>query len=468
MRTGNGGFKLSDKNQRNLFEIVNIFHQSPDLMLFLNQHIHVDKEFPAYSDSLLSLMENNNGVTLETKSLDSPAMQLNPNNNLVYSYQVPNLIDQMIILEALKNTKPSADAILKSFELNDKYGISLAMAQVMLTAVENEKGYLIPNLLRLNNQGKNYLKTNYLAENEGGNLISKMIEINREDVVGLVIDHDLNVLMQVDEFDKHKRNVLMIAIDKLNEGLAKLIMHKIPEDKLEEVLTQVDEYKRNAPMHAAYAGSEGLAKLIMDKIPEGKLEEVLTQVDWNGHNTLMIAIDKGSEGLAKFIIDKIPEDNLGEVLTQVDKWSCNALMIALYKGNEGLAKLIIDKTPKGKLEEVLTQVAANGCNALMIATGVENEELAKLIMGKIPEDTLEEVLTQVDKWEKNALMIALYKGNEELAKLVIDKIPKGKLEEVLTQVDMDGNNALMIASGRGIALSVLCPQGIIERLQMEL
>jgi hypothetical protein len=54
-------------------------------------------------------------------------------------------------------------------------------------------------------------------------------------------------------------------------------------------------------------------------------------------------------------------------------------------------------------------------------------------------------------------MIALYKGNEGLAKLIIDKTPKGKLEEVLTQV-----------AARGIALSVFCPQGIIERLQIEL
>ena len=197
---------------------------------------------------------------------------------------------------------------LNHFKLNS----SKSFTKKLKKLIENKRLELAV-LNKFNNQGKNYLKTNYLAENEGGNLISKMIEINREDVVGLVIDHDLNVLMQVDEFDKHKRNVLMIAIDKLNEGLAKLIMHKIPED------------------------------------------------------------------------------TLGKVLTQVDKLS-----------------------------------------------------------------------------KKNALMMALYKGDEELAKLIIDKTPKGKLEEVLTQVDMDGNNALMIASGRGIALSVLCPQGIIERLQMEL
>jgi hypothetical protein len=107
MRTGRGGFKLNEKTQEKLFEIVNIFHKSPDLMLFLSQHVHVDKASATYpSDSLLSLIENNNDVTLETKSLDLDTTQLNPNNNLIYSYQVPNLIDQMLILEELKGSSP--------------------------------------------------------------------------------------------------------------------------------------------------------------------------------------------------------------------------------------------------------------------------------------------------------------------------------------------------------------------------
>ena len=622
MRTGEGGFKLNKENQKSLFEIVNIFHQSPDLMLFLSQHVHVDKEFLDYPpDSLLSLMKNNNGVTLETKSLDLDTMQLNPNNNLVYSYQVPNLIDQMIVLEELKNTKPSVEAIVKSFELNKKYGISLGVAQVMLTAVENEKGYLIPNLLRLNNQGKNYLETNYLAENEGADFMFNMIDIDREDLVGLVIDKDPNVLMQFNargnnawihaalhdkervakliidktpegklgevltQVDVNGRNVLMIAASKINEGFAKLIIDKIPEDKLEEVLMQVDPhgcnvlmyaasdsnegfaklimdkmpedmlkelliqvdtYEYNILMHVASSSDEGLVKLIMDKIPEEKLEEMLTQVNINGDNALMHVASSSDEGLAKLVIDKIPEDRLEEVLTQVDRWGRNALMHALRNGNEKLAKLIIDKIPEDKLEEVLMQVDDDKRNALMIATGAGNEELAKLIMDKIPEDKLQEVLNQLNAYgrnvlmiatgagneelaklimdkipegklgevlaqvdvngfntlmravdrnreelaklimdkipenkleevltqpggnKRNALMIALHKGQEGLAKLIIDKIPKSKLEEVLTQVDTGGRNALMIASGKGIALSVLCPGGIIERLQMEL
>ncbi|MFZ4084387.1 MAG: hypothetical protein ACOYK1_02440 [Vampirovibrionia bacterium] len=326
LRTLSGGFKLNQENQRNLFEIVNIFHQSPDLMLFLSQHVHLDKESVNRSDSLLSLMKNNNKVTLETKSLDLDTIELNPNNNLVYSYQVPNLIDQMIVLEELKKTKPSADAIVKSFELNKKYGISLGIAQVMLTAVENNKGYLIPNLLRLNSQGKNYLKTHYLAENEGKDLMRKMININRQDVVEFIINKNVNMLTQT---DKSENNTLMTIIYECKEELANRIIDKIPEDKLEEVLTQVNTSKRNTLMIALYRDYEELANRTIDKIPKDKLGEVLAQVDSTQRNALMIALRNGHEGLANRIIDKIPKDKLREVLTQTNIDGDNSLMIAL-------------------------------------------------------------------------------------------------------------------------------------------
>ncbi|MBU6196231.1 MAG: hypothetical protein KGO93_01530 [Cyanobacteria bacterium REEB446] len=77
------------------------------------------------------------------------------------------------------------------------------MAQVMLAAVENNRGYLIPNLLRLNSEGKNYLETNYLAEDE----------------VALV---------------KH----LIIRCD--TNDVLKVLFDKIPEAKFEEALTCVD------------------------------------------------------------------------------------------------------------------------------------------------------------------------------------------------------------------------------------
>jgi ankyrin repeat protein len=284
-------------------------------MLFLSQHVHVDNEeyfhvdnekywYP--SDSLLTLENNSNGVTLETKTLDLDTMQLTPSNNLIYSYQASNLIDQMIILEALKKTKPSIEAIFKSFELHHKHGISLAIAQVMLTAVENEKGYLIPNLLRLNSQGRNYLETNYLAENEGVDLMLQMININREDV-------------------------------------ARLLINKTPKDKLEEALTQVDDLGRNAVILALDNNNTELVKLIMDKIPKNKLGEALTQVDYFGRNALMLALDNNNTELVKLIMDEIPKNKLGEVLTQVDNDGRNALTLALNNNNKELAELIKER-----------------------------------------------------------------------------------------------------------------------------
>jgi hypothetical protein len=264
LRTLSGGFKLNQENQRKLFEIVNIFHQSSDLMLFLSQHVHVDRNLIPPPDLLLRFMQNKDFPTLETKSLDLDTMQLTANNNLIYSYQASNLIDQMIVLEELKYTKPSSEAILKSFELNEKYGISLSIAQVMLTAVENKKGYLIPNILRLNSQGKNYLETNYL---------------------------------------------LITAVDNRNEELAELILDKIAKNKLGEVLTQVDDKGRNALMIALYKKNKELAELILSKIPDDKLGEVLTQVDDKGRNALMIAKYKRNKELVELILEKYEEIN---------------------------------------------------------------------------------------------------------------------------------------------------------------
>ena len=74
-----------------------------------------------------------------------------------------------------------------------------------------------------------------------------------------------------------------MALYEDNKELAELILSKIPEDKLGEVLTQVDDEEMNALMIALnndiFDGE--LVELIMDKIPENKLEEVLAQVDDN-------------------------------------------------------------------------------------------------------------------------------------------------------------------------------------------
>ena len=450
MRTLDGGFKLNEENQRNLFEILNIFHKSPELMLFLSQHVHLDKESDPPSDLLLSLMQNDNNKTLETKSLDLDTVKLSPNNNLIYSYQVPNLIDQMVVLGALKNTKPSAEAILKSFELNDKYGISLHIAQVMLTAVENGKDYLIPNLLRLNSEGKNYLETNYFAK-DPEDLICKMIKINREELVELILskvpESQLGEVLTLS--DQYGHNALMLAAHSGNKELAELILSKVPESQLEEVLTKTDKYERNALMIAAYRDNKDIAELILSKVPESQLGEVLTLSDKDGHNALMLAAHSGNKDIAELILSKVPESQLGEVLTLSDKDGDNALMIAAYRDNKEIAEFLLSKVPESQLGEVLTLSDKDGHNALILAAYSGNKELVELILSKVPESQLGEVLTKIDQYGHNALMIAAYSGNKELVELILSKVPESQLGEVLTLSDKDGHNALMIAAYSG-------------------
>jgi ankyrin repeat protein len=182
------------------------------------------------------------------------------------------------------------------------------MAQVMLTAIENGKYYLIPNLLRLNSQGKNYLETNYFAENEREDLIFKMIDINRKDIVEFIISKDAHALTQTNQ---QGSNLLMYAINKDDKEIVELLLNKIPEANLGEVLTCVDRYyHRNALMIALFNNNEEMAKLIMSKIPEAKLEEALTCVDEGGRNALMLAVDQGDEQIAQILKSKYEALNL--------------------------------------------------------------------------------------------------------------------------------------------------------------
>jgi ankyrin repeat protein len=57
----------------------------------------------------------------------------------------------------------------------------------------------------------------------------------------------------------------MHALDKDNKELAKLILSKIPEDKLGEVLTQLDHLGRNALMIALNNNNKELAELIQER-----------------------------------------------------------------------------------------------------------------------------------------------------------------------------------------------------------
>ena len=466
MRTLDGGFKLNEENQRNLFEILNIFHKSPELMLFLSQHVHLDKESDPPSDLLLSLMQNDNNKTLETKSLDLDTVKLSPNNNLIYSYQVPNLIDQMVVLGALKNTKPSAEAILKSFELKDKYGISLHIAQVMLTAVENGKDYLIPNLLRLNSEGKNYLETNYFAK-DPEDLICKMIKINREELVEFLLskvpESQLGEVLTLSDKDGH--NALMIAACRDKKDIAEFLLSKVPESQLGEVLTKIDQYGRNALMIAAYMDNKDIAELILSKVPESQLGEVLTLSDQDGHNALMLAIKKGSEKVVELLLNtatkNLNPDEFTKFLTKSNNYGISALWIAARSGNEKIVALLLntatEKLNHDEFTKFFTKPGLWDYNALEIALNYSHEKIVELILKtdteKLSPDEFTKFLTEAHEDGDNALMLAIEKGSEKVVELLLNtatkKLNPDEFTKFLTKSNNDDNNALGIAARSG-------------------
>ena len=453
LRTLSGGFKLNEKNQRNLFEIVNIFHKSPELMLFLSQHVHVDKVPLPSPDLLLKLQRNQDNETRETKSLNLDTMQLNPNNNLVYGFDVSNLVDQMIVLEELKNIKPSAEAIIKSFELNDKYGISLGMAQVMLTAVESGKDYLIPNLLRLNSEGKNYLETNYLAENEVDLINHLILEYNTDDTLKAFFDKlpedklpEAKLGEALTRFvDDTGRNALMFAVNINNKETAEFIMSRLPKASLQQELTRVvDKAGRNALMIAVSTKDKEIVELIMSKLPEAKLEEELIRVvDKAGQNALMIAVSTKDKEIVELIMNNIPEAKLEELLTKFDNDGWSVLTVAVNTNDKEIVELIMNNIPEAKLEELLTKFDNDGWSPLMVAVSTNDKEIVELIMNNIPKASLQQELTRVDDQGHTLLINAIIADNIELVKLIANKIPADQLAEQLSRAD-NGYETLMM------------------------
>ncbi len=442
LRTLSGGFKLNEENQRKLFEIVNIFHESPDLMLFLSQHVHVDKS-NINPLALLSLIQNENKVTLETKYLDLDTTQLNPNNNLVYSYQAPNLIDQMIVLEELKNVALSPEALAKSFELSDQYKISISMAQVMLAAVQEGKGYLLPNLLRLNSEGKNYLKSSYIED-------GLMFAVHRDNkVLAKFIVENLpadELVRSLSETNSIKWNPLMNAIILKCSELPKLIIEKCPKDDLVNLLTQVDKDQNNALMLAViYSGSVAL-ELIMQKCPKDKLVNLLTETNNSGRSAFVSAFGTYAQRMAELIIENLPEDELLESFIRTSK--DDSLMLALRSGSPKIIQRI-ESLPEDKLMRLLTETNKDNKDTLRFALNSGSLKIAKLAMNNLPKEELVRFLTEVDQDGNNALMHALSSGSLRMAELIKSQLSGDQWIDSLTQVNEDGNNTLMLAASSG-------------------
>ena len=162
LRTLNYGFPLNAENQKNLFNVINEFHKSEDLCLFLSNHIHVDqgKSMNATGNLLSFTVDNNGGRTWETKSLDCDSVYLDSQNrNLYHSFNMSALIDQMVILNELKDATISPASIYKAKQLQEISNINLNSSLLLVQAVSSGKNHILPNIFRLIEFKKDYIET---------------------------------------------------------------------------------------------------------------------------------------------------------------------------------------------------------------------------------------------------------------------------------------------------------------------
>ena len=162
LRTLEYGFPLDHEHQKLLFNVINEFHKSTDLSLFLSNHIHVDSDYKACATGNLIdfSMDNNSGRTHEMKSLDTCTRYLDAQNPDLYnSFDMSTLIDQMVVLEELKHEIMTPFAIKQAKEIRAASGLDLNTSVLIAQAAESAKGHIIPNILRLAESNRAYIET---------------------------------------------------------------------------------------------------------------------------------------------------------------------------------------------------------------------------------------------------------------------------------------------------------------------
>jgi hypothetical protein len=206
-----GGLTISQM-QTLLFPVVNIFHGSPELVTFLSNHVHVDDALNL-GLSYVRFDENadwgRKNDTLELKPRHVNTQRLSTEDELPYSYNAALLIDYMIVAEALKGLELPVEAARKSYALAKKYGLEVHTTQLLLTAVENGRGDVVPNILRLHAHGKSHF------DNLIDDFFAGIRWVSKDSS-----EYTLNVVPLEDAFDWLSRNPK-------HADMASLVAHRI-------------------------------------------------------------------------------------------------------------------------------------------------------------------------------------------------------------------------------------------------
>lgn len=390
LRTLEGGFKLNQENYEKLFEIVNTIHKSPDLVSFLSQHIHLDNEYRNYqSPFLLNFIHNGLG-TLETKSLNLNSTILDGNNNLLYSYSVSNFVDQMIALEELKNIKSSPDSYIKSFQLSEKFGIPQEYSYLLCESIANNKSHIIPNLLRLHSDNKDYIDIKAPLHQAIETLDLKSIQAILNGLSVEQADYVIN------KADKDQENALILATKMNNSGIVKILLNKLSSEGLSQALNKTNGVKHNALMIAAEKDDPEILKLILDKLSKEKLAKEFERTSNAENNILMVCtLFNSNPETIKLLLSNLSVEQVSKALEQLSCNKQNALMLAVNNKNPAILDTLLQNLSNAQILKALKQIDLTGNNALKVAFKEENPQYLISFIKRLTTDELKSELEAV-------------------------------------------------------------------------
>ncbi|MCH2226305.1 MAG: hypothetical protein MK033_00890 [Candidatus Caenarcaniphilales bacterium] len=443
LRTMKGGFKLNNENYKKLLEIVNLFHKSPDLIDFRSQHVHLDPDSSPYNSSKLLQFLNNDLGTLETKALRPNTSIVNGQNNLIYSYSVPCLIDQMIVLEAMKSLTIDTDNYLKSMALSEEHSLSSPLILLIDESIKNDKAFIIPSLLRLVGSGHSYIATNSIFDKYQNNFQEISKELSQEQL--------LTELYRISVADGRSNLENILEANTTEDSIK--ILDSLEDDTFNKIFNHKNFVATSTFDFLILNKDFELIEYLIDRTEEVELSQILNKVHENGNNLFTTLINIGQDRLFQKLKANINPEKFAEGLLLKNSAGQNSLIVSLQNKNLELSNVIFNNIGNDKnfISLITSDTNKSQLNALNLALENSFQELSKNIIKnlksrKLDKNTLSQILTQINSKKNNALMQAISsKADKEMIMDLIEITPKEDLLKICQQENENGMNIFDLA-----------------------
>jgi hypothetical protein len=477
LRTLDNGFKLTHTNLKKLYQVYKIIQDSPELVSFLSNHVHVDKpqDFNAkdfYDKCLFDLEPNQNGKTLEVRSLSSANTYLDTKNHkLTFSYELPQLIDMMHIAGDIKDYKYSPETIVEAKKIEHKYNIDFDAALLLSHAIINNKKDMVPRVLRLISQDaaniKNFAKSDteiysYHYKNaDEDNYIKNFVETNNSKAFdNESIDNcPLYESLKNEDYKSFDNFVTRLTKDDkdfvldFRDGLGMLILEKIEESKSQDILTglktvldhletesdkkdfmeNVLNYSEKFYRYGSLNNENSINTL------QKFVESYLKEADPNLTQGLIDKAYKESNAeLFKIILNEIDYTNFDKE-AKIDFFKDLMTKEVNYQDSSKQANIldqVLKDLNKEDLKEILNAQKESSTALHSMSINFPADILSKILADIAPEHC-EELIMDYDFRDKTSLDRAFENNNLDSGMFLLNKLTEDMQRSVLTSISGD-------------------------------